>query len=103
GTGQKPQVLARRRRHRGRRGHRRPRHRPRHPAHGREVLTVPGDLLWRRYASPGDLSVIEAVPLQDRGLPQTSYALLTRAATLWPERTAGTGAGEPARSAETTL
>jgi len=48
------------------------------------------ELLWPRYANPGDLSVIEAVPLQDRGLPQTSYALLTRTATLWPQRTAVT-------------
>jgi fatty-acyl-CoA synthase len=59
-----------------------------------------GDLLWPRYASPGDLSVIEAVPLQDRGLPQTSYALLTRAATLWPERTAVTVLPEAARWTE---
>ena len=56
-----------------------------------------GDLLWPRYANPGDLAVIEAVPLEDRGLPQTTYALLTRAATLWPERSAVTvlPAGRP--------
>ena len=56
--------------------------------------------LWPRYANPGDLSAIEAVPLQDRGLPQTSYALLTRAATLWPERTAVTVLPEAARWTE---
>src|SRR6185312_10546587 len=31
---------------------------------------------------------IEAVPLADRGLPESTYALLTRAATLWPDRIA---------------
>ncbi len=46
------------------------------------------DLLWPRYSDPGDLAAIEAVPLADRGLPESTYALLVRAATLWPERTA---------------
>ena len=46
------------------------------------------EMLWPRYAEPGDLPAIEAVALADRGLPETTYALLARAATLWPERTA---------------
>jgi fatty-acyl-CoA synthase len=46
------------------------------------------DLLWPRHAGPGDLTAIEAVSLVDRGLPETTYALLNRAATRWPERIA---------------
>ncbi|RYP85086.1 acyl-CoA synthetase [Nocardioides guangzhouensis] len=47
-----------------------------------------GDLLWPTYDGPGDLAAIEAVPLADRGLPGTTYELLVRAASLWPERVA---------------
>lgn len=47
-----------------------------------------GDLLWPTYDGPGDLPVIETVPLADRGLPGTTYELLVRAAGLWPERVA---------------
>jgi fatty-acyl-CoA synthase len=46
------------------------------------------ELLWPDYATPADLAAIEAVPLPARGLPETTYALLTRAATLWPDRIA---------------
>jgi fatty-acyl-CoA synthase len=46
------------------------------------------DLLWPAYATPDDLAAIEAVPLADRGLPESTYALLNRAATLWPDRVA---------------
>ena len=46
------------------------------------------DLLWPDYATPDDLAAIEAVPLADRGLPESTYALLARAATLWPDRVA---------------
>jgi len=46
------------------------------------------DLLWPTYDSPADLSVIEAVPLSERGLPATTYDVLCRAASLWPGRTA---------------
>jgi fatty-acyl-CoA synthase len=46
------------------------------------------DLLWPDYATPDDLTAIEAVPLEARGLPESTYALLTRAATRWPDRTA---------------
>ena len=34
------------------------------------------ELLWPEYATPADLAVIESVPLQARGLPETTYALL---------------------------
>ncbi len=46
------------------------------------------DLLWPDYATPDDLATIEAVPLEKRGLPESTYALLTRAASRWPDRTA---------------
>jgi fatty-acyl-CoA synthase len=45
------------------------------------------DLLWPGYATPDDLATIEAVPLEKRGLPESTYALLTRAASRWPDRT----------------
>ncbi|MGW5109903.1 acyl-CoA synthetase [Nocardia sp. NPDC004123] len=47
-------------------------------------------LLWPRYSGPEDLSVIESVPLAERGLPESTYALLVRAARRWPDRTAVT-------------
>jgi fatty-acyl-CoA synthase len=46
------------------------------------------DLLWPDYTTPGDLAAIEAVPLAKRGLPESTYALLARAARRWPDRTA---------------
>lgn len=46
------------------------------------------DLLWPRYATPADLEEIESIPLAQRGLPQSTYDLLVRAATLWPDRPA---------------
>ncbi|MFJ6393368.1 acyl-CoA synthetase [Streptomyces sp. NPDC091972] len=46
------------------------------------------DLMWPRYAEPADLDAIESVPLEARGLPDSTYALLARAARLWPQRTA---------------
>ncbi len=46
------------------------------------------DLLWPTLDQPGDLAAIEATPLADRGLPQTTYELVTRAATMWPDRVA---------------
>jgi acyl-CoA synthetase (AMP-forming)/AMP-acid ligase II len=45
-------------------------------------------LLWPDYAGPADLARVEAVPLPERGLPATTYELVVRAATLWPERPA---------------
>ena len=47
-------------------------------------------LLWPDYATPADLAAIEGVPLTARGLPGSTYRLLTRAATRWPDRTAVT-------------
>jgi fatty-acyl-CoA synthase len=55
------------------------------------------ELLWPRYATPADISDIEAVPLADRGLPESTYALLARAARLWPERIALTVLPEASR------
>jgi len=49
------------------------------------------DLLWPRYATPGDLDAIERIPLADRGLPNSTYAALQRAAALWPDRAAVSG------------
>jgi acyl-CoA synthetase (AMP-forming)/AMP-acid ligase II len=47
-----------------------------------------GDLRWPTYDGPGDLAAIEAVALADRGLPGSTYELLVRAASLWPNRIA---------------
>ncbi|WP_324198441.1 acyl-CoA synthetase [Nocardia beijingensis] len=55
------------------------------------------ELLWPRYAQPSDLAEIESVPLARRGLPESTYALLVRAAQSWPERTAVTVLPEAAR------
>jgi fatty-acyl-CoA synthase len=55
------------------------------------------DTLWPNYQHPGDLHTIEAVPLAERGLPESTYALLLRAAALWPTRTALTVLPEAAR------
>lgn len=46
------------------------------------------NLLWPKYSEPTDLTDIEAVPLSDRGLPDSTYAMLVRAAQLWPGRVA---------------
>ncbi|KAA9160743.1 acyl-CoA synthetase [Amycolatopsis acidicola] len=60
------------------------------------------NLLWPYYAAPADLATIEAIPLAERGLPATTYDVLHRAATTWPERPAlsvlpdATGWQEPA-------
>src|SRR6186997_3165826 len=53
------------------------------------VDTKPSDeLLWPRLAGPADLAEVERVPLADRGLPASTYELVTRAARLWPDDTA---------------
>ena len=44
--------------------------------------------LWPHFSGPDDLSGVEAIPLSDRGLPESTYELVTRAATLWPDRPA---------------
>lgn len=46
------------------------------------------DLLWPRCQSPGDLAVIEAIPLEQRGLPACTYDVVLRAGRLWPDRVA---------------
>ena len=46
------------------------------------------DLLWPAYDGPDDLAAIEAVPLADRGLPATTYDIVTRAAATWGDRPA---------------
>ncbi|WP_063040770.1 acyl-CoA synthetase [Nocardia pseudovaccinii] len=55
------------------------------------------DLLWPRYSGPGDLAEIESLPLEERGLPESTYALLVRATELWPDRNALTVLPEAAR------
>ncbi|MGW6117928.1 acyl-CoA synthetase [Nocardia sp. NPDC055165] len=55
------------------------------------------ELLWPRYADPEDLRAIESVELFARGLPESTYALLVRAATRWPERDAITVLPEATR------
>ncbi|MFF0456418.1 acyl-CoA synthetase [Nocardia africana] len=59
--------------------------------------TAAEDLLWPRYTGPEDLAAIEVVPLAARGLPESTYALLVRAAARWPERTAITVLPDAAR------
>ncbi|RSD11781.1 acyl-CoA synthetase [Amycolatopsis eburnea] len=56
-----------------------------------------GASLWPSYAGPADLAAIEAVPLAERGLPESTYALLRRAAGWWPEHPATTVLPEAAR------
>ncbi|MGZ8801413.1 MAG: acyl-CoA synthetase [Mycobacterium sp.] len=55
------------------------------------------DLLWPPYGSPADLAAIESVSLAHRGLPASTYAILTRAASLWPDRPAVTVLPDGAR------
>ena len=45
---------------------------------------------WPRYDGPDDLAAIEAVPLSERGLPESTYALLQRAGARYPDRPAVT-------------
>lgn len=46
------------------------------------------ELLWPKASGPDDLAEIERIPYADRGVPASSYELLTRAAELWPDRRA---------------
>ena len=46
------------------------------------------DLLWPAYDGPDDIAAIEAVPLAGRGLPATTYHVVTRAAATWGDRPA---------------
>ncbi|MBY6708764.1 acyl-CoA synthetase [Rhodococcus sp. BP-241] len=45
-------------------------------------------LLWPVMDSPDDLAGVESIPLGDRALPASTYSLLQRAASLWPDRDA---------------
>jgi fatty-acyl-CoA synthase len=44
--------------------------------------------LWPPFNRPADLAEVERIPLGDRGLPASTYELVTRAAELWPDRPA---------------
>jgi fatty-acyl-CoA synthase len=44
--------------------------------------------LWLPFTGPADLTEVERMPLSDRGLPASTYELVTRAAELWPDRPA---------------
>lgn len=46
--------------------------------------------LWPRYAGPADLADVESVPLRERGLPDSTFEIVQRAANLWPDATAVT-------------
>ena len=46
------------------------------------------DLLWPVCDGPDDLARIEEIPLGERGLPVSTYELISRAARLWPDRPA---------------
>ena len=47
-------------------------------------------MTWPRYDGPEDLAAIEAVPLEDRGLPESTYELLRQAGTRFADRPAVT-------------
>ena len=49
------------------------------------TATTSRDRLWPPFAGAHDLPSIEQLPLADRGLPTSTYELVTRAAALWPE------------------
>jgi fatty-acyl-CoA synthase len=46
------------------------------------------ELLWPACSRPDDLVRIEEVPLAERGLPASTYEVVSRAAELWPDRPA---------------
>ena len=46
------------------------------------------DLLWPACDGPEDLARIEEIPLPERGLPDSTYEIVARAAELWPDRPA---------------
>ncbi|MCC9180617.1 acyl-CoA synthetase [Mycolicibacterium mageritense] len=49
-----------------------------------DTSAIEENKLWPKYESPDDLADIETVPLAERGLPDSTYSLLVRAAALWP-------------------
>ncbi|WP_420313129.1 acyl-CoA synthetase [Streptomyces sp. YS-B37] len=54
------------------------------------MTTSSAPALWPDYATPDSLAAIEEVPLTARNLPTSTYAVLDRAADLWPDRPAVT-------------
>jgi fatty-acyl-CoA synthase len=48
------------------------------------MTTSDPTLLWPQFRDAADVPVIEAVPLAERGLPASTYAMLRRAAEAWP-------------------
>jgi fatty-acyl-CoA synthase len=52
------------------------------------TTTSASEDMWPVATGPEALAEIEAVALEDRGLPETTYHALLRAAELWPERPA---------------
>ncbi|MGZ6652079.1 MAG: AMP-binding protein, partial [Solirubrobacteraceae bacterium] len=52
------------------------------------AMTTQHDLLWPSFEGPDELGAVERVPLSERGLPASTYELVTRAADLWPDRVA---------------
>ncbi|MFJ9214053.1 acyl-CoA synthetase [Streptomyces sp. NPDC102264] len=53
-------------------------------------MTPSNTALWPDYSTPHSLTAIEEVPLDARKLPASTYAVLDRAADLWPDRPAVT-------------
>ncbi len=68
----------------------------------RTTVAGAADALWPDYDTPADLADIESTPLSERGLPDTTYQALHRAAQLWPERTAIRVMPDAARWQQTT-
>ena len=52
------------------------------------ATTSTRDLMWPAETGLHHPAEIERLPLEDRGLPESSYHALVRAAELWPERPA---------------
>lgn len=50
------------------------------------ALTAENELLWPSFHGSSDLAALERVPLRERGLPASTYELVSRAAELWPDR-----------------
>lgn len=54
------------------------------------MTTTSPDLLWPELDAPEHLTAVEAVPLEARGLPATTWAVLRRRALITPDRPAVT-------------
>src|SRR6476646_3319088 len=52
------------------------------------ALPTENELLWPSFRGPSELAEIERTPLSARGLPASTYELVTRAANLWGDRPA---------------